>query len=274
MSDNLDMLDNTDKVDTTDPYSVILHSVQTHLKRVLLVIKFLPRIIEPPPQSEAEITSVKVVFAETLRSEIVLLHAILEDSLREILRLKLKDNISASLLAAIPLVGIAQGGQPKKFGLEDLVEHRGETVNQLIEASIDEFLNRTSFTSSKSIVSLLQKSGFDDEAIKTLNRYFPSLDRMITRRHQIVHRADRVGDIEKWAIPPVDPKDVIGWLMVVFIFVTDISFLVHSAEVRAEMQEEFDNDKNVKEIRTIVQQYLDKGVEAIDTIQLQGKLEK
>jgi hypothetical protein len=64
-----------------------------------------------------------------------------------------------------------------------------------------------------------------------------------------------------------------GWIMTVFLFVTDVSFLAHSPDARAEMQEAFDNDENIKELRATMQQYLDKGAEALDTRELREKLQ-
>jgi hypothetical protein len=256
MSNDLNWVDKIKSEETPDPLLDVLLSVNNHLTRVWSLIEFIRRSFEHIPESEDEKKKSRIILAELLRSEIVLIHAILEDSLREILRFKLKHDIPDELLSSIPLIGISQGGQPKKFGLEDLAKHRAKTVDLIINLSIDEYLDKSSFSSSQGIASLFQKSGID---VNTLRIYFPSIDKMTTRRHQIVHRADRMGDVSKWQIPQVDPADVFDWMITVFFFVADIIFLVYSPSDGGEFEREFNNTENIKDLRVLLQQNLDKG---------------
>jgi hypothetical protein len=76
---------------------------------------------------------------ESLRAVVVLLHASLEDALREIVRLKLP-KCPTEVLDEVPLVGASSTGQPRKFRLGELSRHQGKTVDELIQESIDEFL--------------------------------------------------------------------------------------------------------------------------------------
>jgi len=156
---------------------------------------------------------------ESLRAVIVLLHASLEDALREIVRLKLTE-CPAEVLKEIPLVGLSPTGQPRKFSLGELSKHRGKTVDELIQQSIDEFLNKTSFNSSNDIAHMLEKKLRID--ISNLREYFPALNQMIARRHQIVHTADRTGAPGDLSLAPVDGEDIIKWLRTAAAFLADV----------------------------------------------------
>ncbi|MEO4049415.1 HEPN domain-containing protein [Pseudomonas sp. CAU 1711] len=126
--------------------------------------------------------------ADILRSAVVLMHAMLEDCLRTIashyLPLSQEDYLSK-----IPLHGLNNSGRPEKFHLSELAKFKGMTVDQVISASVNSHLDRTSFNNVADITNLLQSLDVDT---KELADFFPTLESMISRRHQIVHRGDRV----------------------------------------------------------------------------------
>jgi hypothetical protein len=74
-----------------------------------------------------------------------------------------------------------------KFTLGDLAKHRGKTVELVIEEFIDDYLSSLSFNNIKDITDT-----FTTIKLPQMNfgKYYPSLEQMITRRHQIVHEAD------------------------------------------------------------------------------------
>ena len=75
---------------------------------------------------------------------------------------------------------------PKKLG--SLIEHRDKTVDDLINESITQHLERRSFNDTTDISRLLEGLDFLSEDIK---RTLPALQALMKRRHQIVHQADR-----------------------------------------------------------------------------------
>src|SRR2546421_551587 len=103
-----------------EPLAPILDSVLKHLERVVVTINTIEKLALLPSNSNEERRATQIATEEIERSLIVLTHAILEDSLREIVRLRLKEVASVEVLSTIPLSGISQSGQPKKFGLEEL----------------------------------------------------------------------------------------------------------------------------------------------------------
>jgi hypothetical protein len=152
---------------------------------------------------------------EILRAMVVLMHASLEDALRGFVRHRMR-GCPAEKLDTIPLCGTSPTNRPQKFSLVELGKYRGKTVDELIEESIEEYLNRTSFNSSRDIAGTLEKLGID---LYSLLQYFPTLDEMISRRHQIVHQADREDDSGNGGIAPIDKLDVVRWMATVVRFI-------------------------------------------------------
>ena len=156
---------------------------------------------------------------ESLRAVIVLLHASFEDALRVIVRLRL-GVCTAEVLDTIPLAGISSSGQQRKFSLGKLSKHRGKTVDQVIQESVDEFLDKTSFSSCDDIAGILERKLKLD--ISSLREHFPILNQMISRRHKIVHTADREGAPGNLSLTPVDGEDVLRWMTTAALLVADV----------------------------------------------------
>lgn len=126
---------------------------------------------------------------DTLRAAVVFLHASLEDVLRTIARWKLPE-ANQDTLNKIPLTG--QGANPKKFLLGDLAPHRGKTIDELIAKSVEESLQQSNYNNTNEIATLLAAVEVN---VENVNGNFPQLQEMMERRHQIVHRADRQGQV-------------------------------------------------------------------------------
>lgn len=121
---------------------------------------------------------------DVLRAATVFLHASLEDLLRSLSYWKLpgaqKDTIDK-----IPLVG-SKGGAAK-FLLGELVAHKGKTIDDLIKESVNQYLERSNYNNVEEIAILLSSIGIDPINV---NGEFSVLTELMSRRHQIVHRAD------------------------------------------------------------------------------------
>lgn len=129
---------------------------------------------------------------DVLRATTVLAHSTLEDYLRNLLMWRLplqnKDKINH-----IPLAGASENGRATKFTLGDLVAHRGKTIDNIISTSIRDYLGMQSFNDTSEIAAAL--SSISVPVTLEIQGIFPSINQMITRRHNIVHRADRADTI-------------------------------------------------------------------------------
>jgi hypothetical protein len=122
--------------------------------------------------------------SDVLRAATVLLHATLEEFLRGLSRWKLPA-ASEEVLNEIPLVGYQRAD---KFFLGRLSCHRGRTVDEIIEASIEKYLERSNYNNTTEITHLMLSIGVE---IERVNGVYPVLTELMERRHLIVHRADR-----------------------------------------------------------------------------------
>jgi len=122
---------------------------------------------------------------DVLRSAVVFLHASLEDFLRNIAYWKLP-NANPEVIDSVPLKG--HGGRASKFWLGALVPHKGKTVDDLLRESVEDYLERSNYNNTEEIGSFLESIGVDADKV---NSDFPQLEKLMSRRHQIVHRADR-----------------------------------------------------------------------------------
>jgi hypothetical protein len=121
---------------------------------------------------------------DILRAAIVLLHAALEDFLRTFEHI-LAPYDKSELLSEIPLAGSKD--RSSKFTLAALRTHSGKSVDDVIRDSVAEHLGKRSYSNTDEIAACLQRMGLDPAKVR---KYFPRLESMISRRHNIVHRAD------------------------------------------------------------------------------------
>ena len=124
---------------------------------------------------------------DVLRAAVVLLHAAMEDLLRSIAYWKLP-SATPQTLAKIPLTSSAPA---VKFNLGDLSAHRGKTVDEVIESSVNGYLERSNYNNTDEIASFLESVGIE---VSSVNSHFSNIEPVMKRRHQIVHRADRDDD--------------------------------------------------------------------------------
>lgn len=127
--------------------------------------------------------------ADRLRAAVVFLHATLEDLLRSNLEerwhLAPADKLSE---LRFPRPG---SDKPKdKLSVAELAEHRGRTVSEVIQEAAAEHLKTRTFNHPGDIQTALDQAGYDNGQ-SLLNPYRANLAAMMSRRHHIVHRADR-----------------------------------------------------------------------------------
>lgn len=147
---------------------------------------------------------------DLLRATVVLMHSTLEDFLRNILLLKLPF-VQKDKLNKIPLLGTSEDGRRTKFELGELIEHKNLSIEEIINRSIAEYLNKVSFNDTKDIVKNL--IDIDIEITEEMKSYFPLLNEMIKRRHSIVHQADReiITGSGNHKIKSISYKTVLSW---------------------------------------------------------------
>jgi hypothetical protein len=147
--------------------------------------------------------------SDVLRAAVVLLHATLEELLRQIAPHRIATGGEAEL-NEIPLKGMP--GRAERFLLGKLAAFRDSTVDDVINVSVDSYYQSSvTFNGVADIASVLRKCRINDQ---TVRRFYPMLAEMIKRRHQIVHRVD-VGRRKKGdglIAQPLDAKTVKRWL--------------------------------------------------------------
>jgi hypothetical protein len=155
---------------------------------------------------------------DLLRAAVVFIHAYLEDFLRT-LASELLPVGDENCLKDIPLAGAGSFGRSEKFVLAQLAQHRGKTVDDLLRLSVSDYLSRSNYNSLAEISALLTRLGFKPE---DHNKGFDAIDQMIQRRHQIVHRADRVNEAGTPVLQRIDRSQVTHWLSATHSFTASL----------------------------------------------------
>jgi len=154
---------------------------------------------------------------DVLRAAVVLLHASVEDVLRSLAYWKFP-NAAVGILEQFPLVG---NGPALKFNLGALAAHRGKSVDEVIKASVDSYLERSNYNNTIEVSSFLTQIGLNVAAV---NHTYPLLDDVMKRRHQIVHRADKdeAGGQGNHMVRSLSPALVKNWVANVEVFVAAV----------------------------------------------------
>ena len=163
---------------------------------------------------------------DLLRAIVVLNHAYLEDFLRTLGR-ELLPFCDEATLDEIPVA--KNGGRKEKFYLGKLAQFRGYMVDDLIDESVMEHLDKRSFSSHGEIIVFLNRLEIKINA--RMKRQLITIGKMIQRRHQIVHRADRVVDSGKLKpqLQTITARRVIRWV------VATNRFMIKLAEMHVRM---------------------------------------
>ena len=188
---------------------------------------------------------------DLLRAAVVFLHASLEDLLRSLAKRYLPSS-GVDSLNKIPVAAKGDTRHPEKVLLGHLSLHRGKTVDQLVDESIERHLEKASYNNTTDIASLL--SDIDIEVDDELKKTFPQLQKLIERRHHIVHRADASAERGrgKQRARSISPRDIDKWIAVVRDFTTRIVAWIITIEMKArgydlaELQEVMDGFRAIR----------------------------
>jgi hypothetical protein len=152
---------------------------------------------------------VGVATADLLRAAVVFLHATLEDLLRSALEWRLP-LAAPEHLTPVPLFGSGRGGAEPWCDLSDLARHRGKSVDLVLQESVVAYLSTSTFNNPGQIVGALTSMGL---ASGIVDPYRSLLGPMMSRRHWIVHRADRntAPGRGQYAAQSISPTTVRRW---------------------------------------------------------------
>jgi hypothetical protein len=204
------------------PNDLLEARFRLNMDRINGLVKLIFSDIEPLKRTEPLQSG--GVRADILRMIVVFLHATFEDVLRTMARQRLAA-ASTQVLNLIPLVGTSRSGRTEKFHLGALNEHRGKTVDQLIQESVESHLDGESFGSCGDVNDVLAQMGLDPTPFKPL---FSDLDQLMKRRHRIVHNADLPGPGDSLPAPWSfnDDFHLCLWNLVVLIFYAQLRVAV------------------------------------------------
>ncbi len=164
-------------------------------------------------------------FTDILRAAVVLLHSAFEEYYRNILICILSKKCTKDNLKNISFLGSA-GNHKEKITLGGLLEFREKTVDQLITESIRESLNFTSFNEYQDIIFWSKKIRIDLSEYKDVEK----LNRLIQRRHKIVHEADNAKDNDEYKLSPILEGTVKEWIEIVCDLVKIIDNELHKEQ--------------------------------------------
>lgn len=154
---------------------------------------------------------------DILRAAVVFLHATLEDLLRGMEELRIAQRPQESF-AKMPFFA---DGPAEKATLEDLAQHRGKTVDDLLRDAVLRRLERSNYNNIADIKTALKGAALECEAVEN---QAATLNALMTRRHHIAHRADEavVRGVGHHALRPLDRGSVVNWRTTVDAVATEI----------------------------------------------------
>ena len=162
--------------------------------------------------------SLNLATDDILRLSVVFIHSTLEEFLRR-LAVELLPKADEKTLNNIPLM--TEFGRAEKFMLGSLAKLKGKTVDEVITKSVESYYERSNFNNTTEINNLLNELGINVAKVK---HHFPELNNLMNRRHRIVHRADKVKQLQENLDPllTIELKEVTRWLKVVTEFCKDV----------------------------------------------------
>lgn len=144
---------------------------------------------------------------DILRASVVFLHSTLETMLREIVRLKLMFDGD---LSRIPLADLSESQDIKhKFSLDEMSKYRGHTINEVIEISVNRYVTNLSFNNTDNIADNLSRINIPQLELRP---YYEELNKMMNRRHQIVHEGDMKRGGKTPELEPITGDQINGWI--------------------------------------------------------------
>lgn len=192
---------------TIKPY---IERAKGGLERTAALIAFANRALDTSDPRQRNVVE------DILRAVVVLIHAHLEDFLRTLAGALLPEG-DESCLNGIPLAGIP--GRPEKFLLGKLVHHKGKLVDAVLRESVSAYLERRTFNNTEEISQTLEAIGVD---VSKVDRTFPAIQEMMKRRHQIVHRADRIEENDPTKLAAIGADEIDLWIQATLDFMSSL----------------------------------------------------
>ncbi len=146
---------------------------------------------------------------DVLRAAVVFLHSSLEEVIRNLYLYNLP-NASTESLNKIPFATHEHSHRPKNIQLGDLLEFKGQFVENVIQESINRYVDVLSINNSTQLVECLKLANIRYEPLR---QFFDPLNSLMQRRHQIVHQMDRSNELDPLAYPIniIDLETVNNW---------------------------------------------------------------
>lgn len=163
---------------------------QQNITRVDSLIVAYEKLITQSAE-EAEVTN------DVLRAAVVFLHSCLEEIIRNLYLYNLP-NASVESLNKIPFTSHEASHRPKNIQLGDLLEFRGLFVENIIQESINKYVDTLNINNSTQLVECLKLVNIP---IEPLRQFFEPLNSLMQRRHQIVHQMDRSNALDPLSYP-------------------------------------------------------------------------
>lgn len=149
-------------------------------------------------------------FTDILRSAVVMLHSAFEEYYRGVLKYILPKICTNEELKGMSFLR-NPGKYKEKITLSELIQYRGKTVDEIVTESIQETLSCTSFNDYQDIVFWSKKIRIDLDKFNEKEK----LNKLIRRRHKIVHKADKANNKDKYALDPIYENIVKEWINIV-----------------------------------------------------------
>lgn len=147
---------------------------------------------------------------DILRSAVVMLHSSFEEYYRSVLSEVLPQTCAENDLKNISFLG-SEGKHKEKISLGELLAFKGKSVEDLIKESITESLASTSFNNFSDIMSWSRKANIDLSLFTEQDK----LEKLISRRHKIVHEADNSRSDGGYGLAPIKEITVREWIATV-----------------------------------------------------------
>jgi hypothetical protein len=205
----------------TAPEDLLASRFYQNMNRITGLVKLIHLDVDSLRPSGLQSHGVR---ADILRAIVVFLHATFEDVLRTTARQRLPV-ANSEVLDKIPLVGTSRSRRAEKFHLGALNTHRGKAVDDVIQESVENYLDRESFSSCADVDEILTQMGLDTGPFKP---FYSDLDLMMKRRHRIVHEADLASPSHSVSVPwgISDDFTLAIWLLIVMAFYAQLRVAV------------------------------------------------
>ena len=151
--------------------------------------------------------------SDILRAAVVFLHSALEEVIRNLFQHRLP-YVNPENLNKIPFHDHEPSHRPKGILLGELQRYSGVYIKNIIFHSINNYVDTLNINSSTHLVQCLQLAEVDHEQFVD---FYPSLDSLMKRRHQIVHQMDRSNTLDPLDAPvnKIKQEMVANWRVAV-----------------------------------------------------------